>query len=316
MHRLTCGFAVAAAMLLSPREPLPRASAGERTIAALTPATDGDHRFDFMRERRQKGTRLTRAGSAPELYRDPETAAGTRLVRYPAVVGELKAWMLMPEHERLRTSSGYPALIYVHDGWAVSAHDLEHAGLFARAGLLVLVPAWRGENGNPGPYELLFGELEDLTAAVHYSAAQPEVDAARIGLFGHGMGGMLSALAALHPDLPLHETASSAGLFSDDVFEHLAPPFKDSAGERRMRLVGPHLEHLRIPHLACVGLDDTAVLSVANELHARAREIGAPLTVLTEAGARTSSRVACERRYVKRLVQRFAPAAVRPVVTF
>lgn len=300
-------LSAAVALPYAPPELPDRAGAGEQVVSALTPISDESLRFDFVRERQRDGTRLVRAGSAPELYKDPPSTEAARLVHYPAGVGALKAWVIKPEREALRASAGYPVLLYLHDGWAVSAEDLARAQLFAQAGLFVVLPSWRGENGNPGQYELLFGELDDLVDSVRYSAALPEADPARMAVFGHGLGGMLSALSALVADLPVVETASSAGLHPDSAFEHLNPPFADAANERRSRLMGPHVEHLRLPHLACVGSNDEEVFQIANQLAARAQAFHAPLTMLTEPGTRASSRSACEARYRKRLVQLFAP---------
>lgn len=277
-----------------------------RAVHSLTPNLHEQPQPDVIERRRSHGTRLRRTGSAPDLYVDPAPGPDVHLIHYPAPVGALKAWLLEPDTDTLRGPKGYPALVYAHDGWSVSAAEIAHAELFRRAGLLVLVPAWRGENGNIGNYEHLFGEVDDLVAAVHFAAELPLVDRERLSVFGHGLGGMLSAMAALVETLPAGETASSAGLLGERAFENVDLPFYDSPYERELRWVGPHVEHLRLPHFACVGQDDQEAYAIARALSLRAQRSGTPLRVNAPRDRGLGSRHACEGLYLRRLVQRFA----------
>lgn len=52
-----------------------------------------------------------------------------------------------------------------------------------------MIPSFRGEDRNPGSYEMFYGELEDLDAAYDWLAKQPWVDPDRIYLAGHSTGG-------------------------------------------------------------------------------------------------------------------------------
>lgn len=63
-----------------------------------------------------------------------------------------------------------------------------------------MCPSWRGENDNPGKFELFFGEVDDMLAARDYLAAQPFVDPERIYIAGHSTGGTLTLLAAVSTD--------------------------------------------------------------------------------------------------------------------
>ncbi len=60
----------------------------------------------------------------------------------------------------------------------------------------------RGENGNPGNYELFLTEVGDAKAAVRWLARQPFVDAKRVYTFGHSTGGAISALLSLREGVP------------------------------------------------------------------------------------------------------------------
>lgn len=278
-----------------------------RVVSHLTPNEDNAVDSDFLRLRQRTGTRLLRAAPAPDLYKDPAAREGVRLVRYASDGNELKVWLLSPAHTQLWTAQGYPVVVYVHDGTSFSDDELVQASQFSDAGFLVFAPTFRGENGNPGNHELLFGELDDLVAAVGYVSSLPDVDGSRIAVWGHGLGGMLSALSSLVPKLPVQYTGSSAGVRPPSTFEVLQKPFEDSERERSLRILGPNLQHMRTPHWACVAEQDLAVDAEAKALGDLAMELKVPLQVERVNGNRASSRAECTSRVVRFLLQSFAP---------
>lgn len=291
------------AVLTRPAAPKP---VPERTIAYLTPTHGSEVDTDFLRLRKQVGTQLLSIGPAPDLYRDPPTTEGMRLGRYLSDGNELKVWQLVPTDKHLWSDRGYPALIYVHDGTTMTEGEMAHAETFRDAGFWVVLPTFRGENGNLGAHELLFGELEDLIAATHFTAALPEIDPARLSIFGHGTGGMLSALASLVPRLPVQASVSSAGIRPESAFEVLQGPFADSPRERRLRLFGPNINHMQSRHLACVAERDPAVYAEATRVFQIAREADLPLQLLRVPGSRTGSREECEEEAATYLAQGLA----------
>ncbi len=276
-----------------------------RAVYSLTPNAENHPSSDFVRFRQRAGTHLLHVGSAPDLYKDPATHEGVRLTRYPSGGNELKAWQLAPSHNQLWTAEGYPAVVYVHDGTSLSEEEVAQARLFSEAGFAVFAPAFRGENGNPGVHELLYGELDDLVAATKYASELPHVDERRVAIWGHGLGGMLSALASLVPKLGVHYTGSSAGLRPTSAFEVLQKPFEDTAQERSLRLFGPNIQHMRSPHWACVAEEDLAVDSEAAGLREMALELHVPLHVERVAGNRASSRATCTQHAVVFLSKSF-----------
>lgn len=276
-------------------------------VRYLTPNGDNTVDSDFLRLRQRTGTRLLRVGSAPDLYKDPAMREGVRLVRYPSDGNDLKVWQLSPAHTQLRNDQGYPVVVYVHDGTSFSEEELAQASQFSDAGFLVFAPTFRGENGNPGNHELLFGELDDLVAAVSYVSRLPDIDNGRIAVWGHGLGGMLSALASLVPKLPVQYTGSSAGVRPLSAFEVLQKPFEDSERERSLRVLGPNIHHMRTPHWACVAEQDLAVDAEAKALGELAMELKVPLQVERVEGNRASSRAECTLRAVRFLLHSFAP---------
>jgi dienelactone hydrolase len=226
-----------------------------------------------------------------------------RLARYRSDGNELKVWHLLPSHNQLWTSEGYPAVIFVHDGTSFSEEELQQARTFSDAGFVVIAPTFRGENGNPGAHELLFGELDDLIAATGYASELPEVDKHKLAIWGHGLGGMLSALASLTPHLGVQFTGSSAGLRPTSAFEVIQSPFEASEQERNMRAFGPNIHHMHSPHWACVAEQDPAVYEEASRLSDVAARSGLPLSVEQVLGNRTTSRVVCTSHAVVLLLQ-------------
>lgn len=274
-----------------------------RVVNPLTPNSDNRPGSDFVRIRRRVGTHLKQVGAAPDLYKDPATREGMRLSRYRSDGNELKVWHLLPRHNQLWSVEGYPTVVFVHDGTSFSEDELAQAHAFSDAGFVVIAPTFRGENGNPGSHELLFGELDDLVAATVYASELPEVDKHKLAIWGHGLGGMLAALASLVPHLGVQHTGSSAGLRPTSAFEAIQCPFEAVEQERSLRLFGPNLHHIRTPHWACVAEQDPAVYAEASRLGALAERSGLPLHVEQVLGNRTTSRAVCTQQAIVLLLQ-------------
>ena len=62
-----------------------------------------------------------------------------------------------------------------------------------------MCPYWRGENDNPGQFELFYGEVEDLLSALKFLKQLPYVDPDPdcIYLSGHSTGGTMALLGAV-----------------------------------------------------------------------------------------------------------------------
>ena len=91
------------------------------------------------------------------------------LVQYPSKVGDLAAYVSSDPDDGKK----HPLIIWVVGGWG---------------------------NGNPGNYETLFGEVDDIVSAYDYAASLPYVDPDRIYLGGHSTGGTRALLAAEYTD--------------------------------------------------------------------------------------------------------------------
>jgi uncharacterized protein len=112
----------------------------------------------------------------------------------------LRGTLCLPEGRGL-----HPAVVLIHGSgpetrWGTIRYIADR---FARSGVAVLIYDKRGSGDSGGDWRTATNEdlARDVLAAVARLAAQPGVDAHRIGLLGHSQGGAIAPLAAtLAPD--------------------------------------------------------------------------------------------------------------------
>jgi pimeloyl-ACP methyl ester carboxylesterase len=229
--------------------------------------------------RRRHVTQLRVRGPSPQPHKPlGESVDGAERVEYPSA-GLSLAGLFVPPRERQRA----PALLYLHGGWALDDEHVHQCRPFLDAGFAVFTPSYRGENGNDGAHEMLWGELDDALSALAYLRSRPEVDAERVFVFGHSAGGMLAALMAFEPELDARLTGSIDGIYGPEIFDYQRPPFIDTPLERELRLALPHIESLEQPHVALVGRDDLALASTLAAAE-RAEAAGIPLAAVVVPG--------------------------------
>lgn len=118
------------------------------------------------------------------------------LTSYPTKLGKMAAYVTPDPKDGKR----HPAVIWIHGGygglsdsdylWEPQDRENDQSGsAFRKAGLVEMIPSFRGEDNNPGNYEMFYGEVEDIEAAWEWLAKQPWVDPNRIYLAGHSTGG-------------------------------------------------------------------------------------------------------------------------------
>ena len=261
----------------------------------------------FLEARSTFSTQLRTRGPAPQDF-EPLLAEGPlEVVTYASGSLSLRGYLALPESDRLRSSAGLPLLLYLHGGFALDAGDVADCLPFLEAGFAVFAPAFRGENGNPGAHELLFGEVEDARAALEHIRQDPRIDRRRVVVFGHSVGGMLSALLSLYPGLEVADIGSIGGFYDDDFFDGLPIPFADTPEERRLRLAHLWVDQLAEEHFACVGRKDRWPRAVLESLKAP------KLVVHTVPGDHHSSIEPCMRAFLRRAEARGLTASVGPV---
>ena len=290
---LVCG-GPAACRQQEPSE-APRAGASEPQTPYLTRRADHE-------------TKLRERGPAPARFGEHSPPAGARLVHYPSGELELAAWYAAPESG----AGPAPALIYFHGDFAFGADDFELVEPLVAQGYAVMTPMLRGENGNPGDFELLWGEVDDARAAVEWLATQPEVDRERIHAFGHSIGGGVAAMLSLYPELPLRMTGSCGGIYVPETFGRWAKSERNAklvrfdprdARETSLRVLGPNLAWMVHPHVAYIGEEDRWFIDNAKALEQRAAELGKPFERAMVAGGHMSSLPNCLSAYVERMAK-------------
>lgn len=128
------------------------------------------------------------------------------LVKYPSKVGDLAAYVSSDPGDGQK----HPMIIWVVGGWGNGIDDFpwcypewdndQTGSAFWQAGVLTMYPSFRGGCGNPGNYETLFGEVDDIASAYDYAASLSYVDPDRIYLGGHSTGGTRALLASEYTD--------------------------------------------------------------------------------------------------------------------
>ena len=213
-------------------------------------------------------TSLIYVGPSPQDWNPEPLPPDTQEVYYQSGGLSLKAWLYIPPNKEPK----HPALVYFHGGFAFSSGDLMTCEPFINAGFAVMCPMFRGENGNPGNYELMLGEVEDAKAAVQWLANQPYIDRNRIFAFGHSSGGCIAALLSLRANVPVQHSGSAGGLYSQNVFDDwkdFVPFDLSNSNERELRVLIGNISEMQFPHYAYIGKTD----SFKDELKLAKREI-------------------------------------------
>jgi dienelactone hydrolase len=125
-------------------------------------------------------------------------AGALNLIRYRSPAGELAAYVTPDPGDGKR----HPAVVWAHGGFGGidetywTPGEPQNPEALRGAGCVVMYPSWRGENENPGHFEMFGGELEDALAAVDHVRRLPYVDPSRVYFAGHSTGGTMALLVA------------------------------------------------------------------------------------------------------------------------
>lgn len=101
-----------------------------------------------------------------------------------------------------RSAERVPAIVFIHGAEGAPRHApmyRENAAFFTSMGFAVLLWDKRGIGDTPGTFEegRAFAEsARDVIAGVEYLSRRPEIDPARIGVYGVSQGGWIGPLAA------------------------------------------------------------------------------------------------------------------------
>ena len=249
---------------------------------------DAKHVSTYLESRKSYSTVLKTRGPAPQDWHSEKTPAGVTEASYQSGNLSLKCWLAVPKNP---PPGKLPAVVYFHGGFAFGMSELEDCRPFLDAGFAVMTPTLRGENGNPGSFELMYGEVDDAEAAVRWLASHPSIDSKRIYTFGHSVGGGISALLSLRADVPIRRGGSSGGLYSKDVFsgwKEFVPFDLSLEKEKNLRLLVGNIGFMQREHIAYIGRMD-GLARVVPEAESEARRSSAPLTIKLVEGDHFSS---------------------------
>lgn len=196
------------------------------------------------------------AAPSPQGY-DEHAPGGVEVIRYAAPNGDMLAWVLRPMKA---SAAPRPVIVYAHGGFALGDGDAADAIPFLEAGFIVMMPTVRGENGNPGHFELFLGEVDDLIAAAARARTLAGADPARVYLFGHSIGGGLATLVALSKDNPYRLVGATGGSYPiadcAEIAEEWGTFNARRPAECQARFPDPWLAGLASPLYAYAGRED------------------------------------------------------------
>ena len=196
---------LAACGLSLPGESSGRDEADKSGVAQLPKDSQIDNSVSFAEAHDAFITTLAREEN--DNYSIPDPPEGVfDLVSFPSKVGDLAAYVSSDPGD----GEKHPMIIWIVGGWGNGIDDFpwvyperdddQTGSAFWQSGVLTMYPSFRGGNGNPGYYEALFGEVDDIISAFEYAASLPYVDPDRIYLGGHSTGGTRALLASEYTD--------------------------------------------------------------------------------------------------------------------
>ena len=224
-------------------------------------------------------------------------------VAYPSAGRNLRAWYAAPLNDR-----PVPGVVYLHNDFALTEESFSNHAPFVSAGFAVVLPTYRGENGNAGAPELLYGEVDDARAAATWLAARPEVQAGSMYVIGHSIGGAIAALMSLYPEPPLRGTANIGGIYRAHTFHHWARRRDLSHlvrfdvaddSEVALRLLIANLPDVHHPHRSYAGRADEFDMDYSRHAAGLARAHGVPVVHIPVAGDHMSSAIAAVQDYIR-----------------
>jgi uncharacterized protein len=174
----------------------------EAALAARARA-DGIHplSIEYLRRQEYPGSPLRIEQTLP-----PGSNYSRYLVSYQSEGLKIYAAMTVPTGEK--PISGWPVIIFNHgyvlpESYSPTERYIEYVDAFARSGYIVLRPDFRGHANSEGEAYGAYGDpgytidaLNALASIQQYQDADPN----RIGMWGHSMGGYITARAMVVSD--------------------------------------------------------------------------------------------------------------------
>lgn len=215
----------------------------------------------YWQRRQNFKTQLIKEIKAPQSFDSLRASANSDTLRLVHFESEGMRLQGLLHTQNIDSNKKSPAMVYLHGGFALGYGDVYDCDPFTKAGYVVFAPSYRGENGNPGNFELFMGEVTDAEAAVEWISKQNYIDSERVYVFGHSIGGGMSLLLSLNNRSTAALHGSSSGLYLSESLHYLAGagaiPFDImNTLECSFRVPIDHLHELPRKHLMYMGTDD------------------------------------------------------------
>ena len=222
----------------------------------------------------------------------------------------------------------YPVMLYVYGGPHVQkvqkAWDDPLVQVMARRGYIVFSIDNRGSDRRGKAFEeALFRhlggvEVNDQLAGVKWLAAQPYVDAKRIGVFGWSYGGYMSLMLLAQASEQIACGVAGApvtdwALYDSHYTERYLDQPADNAEGYRTSSVFAHLAGLKSPLLLVHGMADDNVLFVnSTRLMSALQQAGQPFELMTYPGGKHSIAQPWMKKHAYHAIVDFFDRQLRP----
>jgi dipeptidyl aminopeptidase/acylaminoacyl peptidase len=232
---------------------------------------------DYALDRQNFHTHILKPGPAPDdgdsLTEPPD---GAEVMPYRSGGLDLLAWRSKPTGKSARR----PALLFLHGGNGLGTGHWDLTEPYLKAGYVVMVPAFRGENGQEGAFSGFYNESADALAASVVLAAQPDVDPSRLFVSGHSVGGTLTLLAALSSKRFRGASSFSGNPSAYAFFKRFPEDIRFDTNDPRefqMRSAVCYAGSFKCPVLIQHGTDETRVQDISELTMKRAKAAGLPV---------------------------------------
>jgi len=248
-----------------------------------------DH--DYAKVRKRFHTKLLQKGPAPDKYEPLDAPPEGEKIFYRSGYGgelELVAWVSRYK----RGSKPKPGVLFLHGGNAMGLGHWVLLKAYVDAGFVVMMPSLRGENGQMGNFSGFYDEVDDVLSAAGRLQHLPGVDADRLFIAGHSVGGTLTMLAAMSS----HKFRAAAPISGNpDAFRFFNRypqdiRFDDSnAHEFEVRSALCYAKSFKCPVRVVHGTEEAHFNDRAGLLASRARSGGVRIETDTVTGNHTSA---------------------------
>jgi len=163
------------------------------TTPTITPTPPHPLTIEYLRGREYDGGEIV-----IEEVLEPGSNYARYYVSYQSDGLTIYALMTVPEGEKPET--GWPVIVFNHgyippEFYRTTGRYVSHVDYFAKQGYIVFRSDYRGHDRSEGTARGAYGSPDyvvDILNAVAVLKQHPDVDPARIGMWGHSMGGYIT----------------------------------------------------------------------------------------------------------------------------